>query len=165
MTNLGFMRAMRGLGIDVVQTKVGDRYVLEGMQSSGYRLGGEQSGHLISTDHATTGDGVLSAVLLLGAMVAQGQTLAELATVMERLPQVLINIRGVDKDALAGAQAVWDAVAMAESGLDGGGRVLLRQSGTEPIVRVMVEALTMAEAQMRAEALASVVRESLPAAG
>lgn len=165
MTNLGFIHAMAGLGIPVVQTKVGDRYVLEGMQSSGYRLGGEQSGHLISSDHATTGDGVLSAVLLLKAMVEQNGTLAELTSVMARLPQVLINVRGVDKDALEGAQAVWDAVATAESALDGSGRVLLRQSGTEPIVRVMVEAATMPEAQERAEALATVVRESLPAVG
>ncbi len=164
MTNLGFMQAMAGLGIEVVQTKVGDRYVLEAMQSTGFHLGGEQSGHLISTTHATTGDGVLSAVLLLKAMAEQDATLAELATVMTRLPQVMINVRGVDKTALDDAQAVWDAVAAAEAEMGDGGRVLLRPSGTEPIVRVMVEAGSMTEAQQRAESLADVVRTTLPAA-
>ncbi|HUG86202.1 MAG TPA: phosphoglucosamine mutase [Euzebya sp.] len=164
MTNLGFMHAMAGLGIDVIQTKVGDRYVLEALQSSGYRLGGEQSGHLIATDHATTGDGVLSAVLLLDAMVAQQATLTELTQVMERLPQVLINVTGVARDALPGATAVWDAVAKAEADLAGRGRVLLRPSGTEPIVRVMVEATTTDDAEAHADALAAVVRQTLPAA-
>lgn len=164
MTNLGFMQAMEGLGIDVLQAKVGDRYVLEEMQRSGYRLGGEQSGHLISTAHATTGDGVLSAVLLLRAMAEQDASLADLATIMTRLPQVMVNVRGVDKSALHGATAVWDAVAAAEADLGEAGRVLLRPSGTEPIVRVMVEASTMTEAQQRADALADVVRQALPAA-
>lgn len=164
MTNLGFMQAMEGLGIDVLQAKVGDRYVLEEMQRSGYRLGGEQSGHLISTAHATTGDGVLSAVLLLRAMAEQDASLADLATIMTRLPQVMVNVRGVDKSALDGATAVWDAVAAAEADLGEAGRVLLRPSGTEPIVRVMVEASTMTEAQQRADALADVVRQALPAA-
>lgn len=164
MTNLGFMQAMAGLGIDVIQTKVGDRYVLEGMQASGYRLGGEQSGHLISSDHATTGDGVLSAVLLLRAMVDQGASLADLAGVMDRLPQVLVNVSGVDRDALEGATAVWDAVAVVEKVLGDGGRVLLRPSGTEPLVRVMVEATTTADAELHAADLAEVVRRELPAA-
>ena len=164
MTNLGFLHAMEGLGIDVLQAKVGDRYVLEEMQRSGYRLGGEQSGHLISTAHATTGDGVLSAVLLLRAMAEQDASLADLAAIMTRLPQVMVNVRGVDKTALDGATAVWDAVAAAEAEMGEAGRVLLRPSGTEPIVRVMVEASTMTEAQQRADALADVVREALPAA-
>ena len=163
MTNLGFMHCMERLGIDVIQTKVGDRYVLEGMQASGYRLGGEQSGHLIASDHATTGDGVLSAVLLLRAMATQKASLAELASIMTRLPQTLVNVRGVDKDALEGATAVWDAVAAVERTLEGSGRVLLRSSGTEPIVRVMVEAASMVEARQHAEDLAEVVRERLPA--
>ena len=163
MTNLGFMHCMERLGIDVIQTKVGDRYVLEGMQASGYRLGGEQSGHLIASDHATTGDGVLSAVLLLRAMAAQKATLAELASIMTRLPQTLVNVRGVDKAALDEATAVWDAVAAVERTLEGSGRVLLRPSGTEPIVRVMVEASTMAEARRHADDLADVVRDRLPA--
>ncbi|MEO2105622.1 MAG: phosphoglucosamine mutase [Actinomycetota bacterium] len=163
MTNLGFMHCMERLGIDVIQTKVGDRYVLEGMQASGYRLGGEQSGHLIASDHATTGDGVLSAVLLLRAMAAQKATLAELASIMTRLPQTLVNVRGVDKAALDEATAVWDAVAAVERTLGGSGRVLLRPSGTEPIVRVMVEASTMAEARRHADDLADVVRDRLPA--
>ncbi len=164
MTNLGFRRAMAQLGIPVAITQVGDRYVLEEMQRTGYRLGGEQSGHLISAEHATTGDGVLSAVLLLAAMSRQGRTLAELAAIMTRLPQVLVNVRGVDKDQLEGATAVWDAVAAHEEALGDAGRVLLRKSGTEPIVRVMVEATSDAEAHERAEALADVVRQVLPAA-
>jgi phosphoglucosamine mutase len=162
MTNLGFMHAMARLGVEVVQTKVGDRYVLEGMQASGYRLGGEQSGHLISSDHATTGDGALSAVLLLKAMVEQSADLATLTQVMQRLPQVLVNIRGVDKGALDVATPVWDAVAAVERQLGDGGRVLLRPSGTEPLVRVMVEAETMRDAQAHADALADVVRHTLP---
>ncbi|WP_370326874.1 phosphoglucosamine mutase [Euzebya sp.] len=164
MTNLGFKRCMAELGIDVVETKVGDRYVLEHMLSSGYPLGGEQSGHLISTDHATTGDGVLSAVLLLSAMVDQGASLADLATIMTRLPQVLVNVAGVDKRALDDAAGVWDAVSAVEAELGDGGRVLLRPSGTEPIVRVMVEALTMDDARRHADDLADVVRRLLPAA-
>jgi phosphoglucosamine mutase len=164
MTNLGFRHAMAALGVEVAMTRVGDRYVLEEMQRTGYRLGGEQSGHLISSDHATTGDGVLSAVLLLAALRRAGATLAEAAEVMTRLPQVLLNVRGVDKDALDGAAAVWEAVAEVERALGDGGRVLLRPSGTEPIVRVMVEATTDAEARRRAEELARAVREHLPAA-
>jgi phosphoglucosamine mutase len=163
MTNLGFRRAMARLGIDVAITAVGDRYVLEEMQRTGYRLGGEQSGHLISADHATTGDGVLSAVLLLAAMARQQASLAELAAVMTRLPQVLVNVRGVDRDALEDAAPVWDAVAAAEAAMGDAGRVLLRPSGTEPIVRVMVEATTDAEAHRRADELADLVRSTLPA--
>lgn len=164
MTNLGFIQAMRRLDIDVVQTKVGDRYVLAGMQESGYRLGGEQSGHLISTRHATTGDGVLSAVLLLSAMAAQGSSLAECAAIMTKLPQVLVNVDGVDKAALEEATKVWDAVTAAEKELGADGRVLLRQSGTEPIVRVMVEATTIEAARSHADDLAEVVRAALPPA-
>lgn len=164
MTNLGFRRCMADLGIDVVTTKVGDRYVLEAMQAEGIPLGGEQSGHLISATHATTGDGVLSAVLLLAALHRKGVDLAEAASIMTRLPQVLINVRGVDKDRLDGADAVWAAVAAAEEAMGDGGRVLLRPSGTEPIVRVMVEAPTDEEAQKRADELADVVRGALPAA-
>ena len=164
MTNLGFMHAMERLDIPVIQTAVGDRYVLEGMHESGYILGGEQSGHLMASEYATTGDGVLSAVLLLAAMTEQGTSLADCSAVMTRLPQVLINVAGVDKSALEGATEVWDAVAAVEEELGDGGRVLLRQSGTEPIVRVMTEAQTAADAQAHAESLAGVVRSALPAA-
>jgi phosphoglucosamine mutase len=161
MTNLGFTRAMGRLGIEVIQTRVGDRYVLEVMREGGHPIGGEQSGHLILTDHTTTGDGVLSAVALLCAVRAAGRPLAELAQVMERLPQVLVNVRDVDKDGLADAAALWAAVDEEEAALDGDGRVLLRASGTEPVIRVMVEADTEERAAEVAERLAGVTREVL----
>lgn len=164
MSNLGFLQAMERLEIPVRTTAVGDRYVLEDMLKTGWVLGGEQSGHIIALDHATTGDGILSAVLLLSAMVKQGQPLEALAQVMTSLPQILINVKGVDKDALDGCAPVWEAVTHAEERLGRDGRVLLRKSGTEPLVRVMVEADTQERAQAEAEALAQVVRASLPAA-
>lgn len=163
MSNLGFLQAMERLEIPVRTTAVGDRYVLEDMLKTGWVLGGEQSGHIIALDHATTGDGILSAVLLLSAMVKQGQPLEALAQVMTSLPQILINVKGVDKDALDGCAPVWEAVTHAEERLGRDGRVLLRKSGTEPLVRVMVEADTQERAQAEAEALAQVVRASLPA--
>ena len=161
MTNLGFKRAMAGLGIEVIQTKVGDRYVLEAMLAGGHRLGGEQSGHLIFADHATTGDGVLTGVQLLSAMAATEQPLRELASVMQRLPQVLINVRGVDRARLDAAAAVWEAVRAAEARLGDDGRVLVRASGTEPMVRVMVEAPDEATARREADAIATAVRTEL----
>ncbi|CAN5651554.1 phosphoglucosamine mutase [soil metagenome] len=164
MSNLGFLQAMDRLGIDVIKTKVGDRYVLAAMQESGYQLGGEQSGHLISAAHATTGDAVLSAVLLLSAIAAQGKSLEQCASIMTKLPQVMINVSGVDKSALDGANKVWDAVAATEQELGDNGRVLLRPSGTEPIVRVMVEATTMDAAQSHAERLVDAVQAALPSA-
>jgi phosphoglucosamine mutase len=161
MTNLGFTRAMGRLGIAVEQTKVGDRYVLEAMRAGGHPLGGEQSGHLILARHATTGDGVLSAVALLDTVARDGRPLAEVATVMARLPQVLVNVGGVRKDDLPDATALWDAVAEAEAALGDAGRVLLRASGTEPVVRVMVEAETEDRAAAVAGRLADVTREVL----
>ncbi|MGH8885585.1 MAG: phosphoglucosamine mutase [Egibacteraceae bacterium] len=161
MTNLGFRQAMEGLGIEVIQTKVGDRYVLEAMRAGGYVLGGEQSGHLIFAEHATTGDGVLTAVQLLSAMVEERACLAELATVMRRLPQVLVNVRGVDRRGLDAADRLWSAVAEAEATLGNAGRILVRASGTEPIVRVMVEADSAERATEIAEGLASVAAEEL----
>lgn len=161
MTNLGFKRAMDGLGIEVVETKVGDRYVLEAMRERGLNLGGEQSGHLIDLDHATTGDGVLSAVRLLSVLRSTGATLAELSRVMARLPQVLVNVAGVDKDRLDAADAVWEAVRAEEARLGGGGRVLLRPSGTEPLVRVMAEAETLEDAQRAVDVIADAVRDHL----
>ena len=161
MTNLGFKRSMEELGIEVVETKVGDRYVLEAMRERGLNLGGEQSGHLIDLDHATTGDGVLSAVRLLSVVRSTGASLKELATVMGRLPQVLVNVRGVARERLPAADPVWEVVRGEEARLDGRGRVLLRPSGTEPLIRVMAEAETEADAQRAVDTIADAVRDHL----
>lgn len=161
MSNLGFQLAMAEHGLKLVTTSVGDRYVLEAMRSGGYSLGGEQSGHVVMSDHATTGDGVLTALMLMAAMAESGRSLAELTEVMTVLPQVLLNVRGVDKDALDGNSAIAEAVAQVEQELGSTGRVLLRKSGTEPLVRVMVEAGTEEEARRAAERLASIVGEQL----
>ena len=161
MSNLGFRIAMEEHGIDVVTTAVGDRYVLEEMRSAGYALGGEQSGHVVLLDRATTGDGVLTALALLDRMAETGTSLRDLAAVMTRLPQVLINVEGVDRSALAGNQVVQAAVDAVEASLGASGRVLLRPSGTEPLVRVMVEAPTADAARDAAEAIAAAVRSSL----
>jgi phosphoglucosamine mutase len=162
MSNLGLKIAMREAGIAMVETAVGDRYVLEAMRAQGFTLGGEQSGHVLMLDHATTGDGLLTGVHLLARMAQTGRPLAELASVVQRLPQVLINVSGVDRAGLASSDAVAAAVADSEANLADTGRVLLRPSGTEPLIRVMVEAATPEQAQSVAERLAQVVRESLP---
>ncbi|GAB4012907.1 phosphoglucosamine mutase [Nocardioides ultimimeridianus] len=161
MSNLGFVQAMTAAGLVVRQTAVGDRYVLEAMKAGGFSLGGEQSGHVILSDHATTGDGILTALQVLFRMVATGRTIADLAGVMTRLPQVLVNVAGVDKDRCAADEALAAAVGEAEASLGGRGRILLRPSGTEPLVRVMVEAPTAEQAQAVADDLALVVRERL----
>ncbi|MFC0360163.1 phosphoglucosamine mutase [Kytococcus schroeteri] len=161
MSNQGLVQAMEAAGIQVVRSKVGDRYVLEDMRAGGHTLGGEQSGHVILLDHGTTGDGVLTG-LMLAARVAETRTpLAELAACMQLLPQTLINVQGVDKERLEGDPTVAAAVAEVEAELGAGGRVLLRKSGTEPVVRVMVEAPTQDLAAARAEQLADVVRSAL----
>ena len=161
MSNLGFKLAMQQQGLTVVETGVGDRYVLEAMLAAGYNLGGEQSGHVLLLDHATTGDGVLTAAHLLSRVAATGASLAELAAVMQRLPQILINVPGVDKSRMPENEAIATAVRAADEKLGETGRVLLRPSGTEPLVRVMVEAATQAEAERFAEELAEVVRTEL----
>lgn len=161
MSNLGLIQAMRREGITVVQTAVGDRYVLEEMRAHGYSLGGEQSGHVIMLDHGTTGDGVLTALALAQRVVSSGKPLGELAAVMTRMPQVLINVRGVDKDRVGSDQRVKEAVSQAQAELGEDGRVLLRKSGTEPVVRVMVEADSQDRAQNFADQLVDVVREQL----
>ncbi len=161
MSNLGFKRALDDAGLKVVETAVGDRYVLEAMTEGGFNLGGEQSGHVILAEHATTGDGTLTALHLLARVAASGRSLADLAGVMTRFPQVLINVTGVDRSRLADATAVQDAVGSAEARLGATGRVLLRPSGTEPLVRVMVEAASHDEAQAVADELADVVRAEL----
>ncbi|MGL5928662.1 MAG: phosphoglucosamine mutase [Dermatophilaceae bacterium] len=161
MSNLGLIQAMQRHGIRVVQTGVGDRYVLEEMRSGGYALGGEQSGHVILLDHVTTGDGVLTGLMLAARVAQTGRPLRDLAAVMTRLPQVLVNVRGVDTARVDADTGVLDAVRVAEAALDGSGRVLLRKSGTEPVVRVMVEASTEESAQATAEHLAGVVKHRL----
>jgi phosphoglucosamine mutase len=161
MSNLGFVRAMTEAGIVVRQTAVGDRYVLEEMKAGGFTLGGEQSGHVIMSEHATTGDGILSALQVLDRMASTGSSVAELASVMVRLPQVLVNVPGVDKRRVDTDPALLAAVAEAEAELGDTGRVLLRSSGTEPLVRVMVEAATADQAATVAHRLADVVRERL----
>lgn len=161
MSNLGLLQAMEREGVTVVQTGVGDRYVLEAMRAGGHALGGEQSGHVILLDHGTTGDGVLTGLMLAARVAQTGRTLADLGAVMTRLPQVLVNVKGVDTSRVDGDTGVQDAVAQAQGVLDGTGRVLLRKSGTEPVVRVMVEAATEEEARATAERLAEVVRDRL----
>jgi phosphoglucosamine mutase len=161
MSNLGFKLAMEREGLRLVQTAVGDRYVLEEMKEQGYALGGEQSGHVIVLDHATTGDGTLTGLLLAARVAATGRRLADLAGVMERLPQVLINVKDVDKSRVKTSAELGIAVADAERALGTTGRVLLRPSGTEPLVRVMVEAADIEQARTVAGQLADVVKATL----
>jgi len=161
MSNLGLRRAMAEHGIRMVETAVGDRYVLEALGEQGLSLGGEQSGHVIMTKYATTGDGILTGLHLVAEMARTGKSLAELARVMTVYPQVLVNVRGVDHHALRDDVTIADAVTVAETALGDTGRVLLRPSGTEPMVRVMVEAEHQDTAQRIAQELADVVREQL----
>ncbi|MFE6776950.1 phosphoglucosamine mutase [Streptomyces sp. NPDC057702] len=161
MSNLGFKLAMEREGLSLVQTAVGDRYVLEEMKRSGFALGGEQSGHVIVLDHATTGDGTLTGLLLAARVAATGRSLADLVGVMERLPQILINVPDVDKSRVATSPEVRIAVTDAERELGATGRVLLRPSGTEPLVRVMVEAADIEHAGSVAGRLADVVKSAL----
>lgn len=161
MSNLGLLLAMRDAGIQTMQTAVGDRYVLEAMREGNYVLGGEQSGHIINANHATTGDGLLTALMLASKVARSGKQLSELASVVQRLPQILINVRGVDKAAAATDEGVAEAVRVAEDFLGDTGRVLLRPSGTEPVVRVMVEAATQDQADGVAHRIADVVKERL----
>jgi len=161
MSNLGFVQAMQEAGVTVLQTTVGDRYVLEAMRAGSFTLGGEQSGHVIMSDYATTGDGVLTAAHLAGRMAATGRPLADLAAVMTRLPQVLLNVPDVDKTRASTDPVLQGEIAAAAARLGDTGRVLLRESGTEPLVRVMVEAPTAQLAQEVAEHLAGVVRATL----
>ena len=161
MSNLGFMKAMKEADIKVVTTAVGDRYVLEEMLKSNYSLGGEQSGHLIMREFANTGDGILTALALAQEVAKSGKTLNELASAMARFPQVLINVKDVNKEKLDGSKAIKEAVSAAEESLGDKGRVLLRASGTEPLVRVMVEAQSDNLAKEIATSLAKVVEAEL----
>jgi len=161
MSNLGLHRLMEQHGIAIHQTKVGDRYVLEELELSGLTLGGEQSGHIILSEYQTTGDGILTGLQLAAEVVRSGKPLAELADQMTVFPQVLLNVSGVDHKKLDANAAIADAVAQAEALLGDTGRVLLRPSGTEPLVRVMVEALDKEQAKSIADSIAQVVREQL----
>ncbi|MDQ6727259.1 MAG: phosphoglucosamine mutase [Actinomycetota bacterium] len=160
MANLGFRQAMAGHGIELVETDVGDRYVLEEMERGGWALGGEQSGHIIFGDLLTTGDGVLTGLQVIDVMVRAGRSLADLAAVMVRLPQVLRNVPVGARGRLDGAGDVEVAVKSVQAELGERGRVLVRASGTEPVVRVMVEAMTEAEAEAASELLCAAVRRS-----
>jgi phosphoglucosamine mutase len=161
MANLGFEQAMRGLGISVIKTKVGDRYVLEQLQTSGAVLGGEQSGHIIFLEHNTTGDGLVTALQLAHAMRETGKPASELRQVMRRFPQVLVNVRVADKARLATSAVLADAVKEVEEELGESGRVLVRASGTEPVVRVMAEASEPEIAADVVDRLVEVVRAEL----
>ena len=161
MANLGFKLAMKREGLTVVETAVGDRYVLEAMRDGGHALGGEQSGHVLLLDHATTGDGVLTGLHLLARVAETGKPLGELAGVMRRLPQVLVNVKGVDKSRVGASPEIAAAVELAQGELGANGRVLLRPSGTESLVRVMVEAESHEIADAVAHRLADVVRSAL----
>jgi len=161
MSNLGFIRAMEKLGITVVTTAVGDRYVLERMQRENFVLGGEQSGHIIMRQFAQTGDGILTALHLMQEIVKSGKSLAENATLMARYPQVLVNVSGVNKNEISTNTALQSAVADITSKLGTSGRVLLRASGTEPLIRVMVEAESLEHATSYANELAALVKSEL----
>lgn len=161
MANLGFVRAMEDLGIAVKQTKVGDRYVLEEMLAGGFALGGEQSGHMILLDYNSTGDGLMTACQFLCAVRRSGRTVEDAIAIMKRFPQTLVNVRVRDKHALEGCVPVRDAVAAAEARMGSDGRVLVRTSGTEPVVRVMVEASRAEVARSCAESIAAVVEREL----
>src|SRR5690606_29349642 len=158
MSNQGLRIAMREAGIRLVETNVGDRYVLEELRASGLALGGEQSGHVIMPAYATTGDGILTGLHVMARMAATGRTLADLASVVTRLPQVLVNVPVADRAATASLPPVRAVVAEVEAELGDSGRVLLRPSGTEPLIRVMVEAPTTRAAQAAADRIAAVVQ-------
>jgi phosphoglucosamine mutase len=165
MTNLGFRLAMAERGIKCVETQVGDRYVLEALEEGAWSLGGEQSGHVIFRDLATTGDGLLTGLQVLDVVARSRRPLAELAAVMTRLPQVLRNVRVADRDGLDAAEPLWSEVRKAEAALGDRGRVLIRPSGTEPVVRVMVEAPTHAAAEDVAAHLTATVERCLGSSG
>jgi phosphoglucosamine mutase len=158
MSNFGFHRAMEEAGIEVAVTQVGDRYVIDEMRRRNWSLGGEQSGHIIASDFVGTGDGIAAALITMRELA--GAPLADAAP-MRKLPQTLVNVEVADRDAIAGAGAVWEAVEREAEGLEGRGRVLLRPSGTEPLVRVMVEAPSAEEAGAVCKRLVGVVRQEL----
>ncbi len=161
MSNLGFMKAMEQLDINVETTAVGDRYVLEKMLADDHVLGGEQSGHIIMRHYANTGDGILTALHLMQALKASGQELSELSKVMQRFPQELINVKGVAKEKLSTSEKIQSAIEAKQNQLGSSGRILVRASGTESLVRVMVEAETAETAEQIAQEIATLVRLEL----
>jgi phosphoglucosamine mutase len=161
MSNLGFVKALESINIKVEKTAVGDRYVLENMLANNHVLGGEQSGHIIMREHANTGDGVLTALQLMQVMASTKKSLADLASVMKRFPQVLVNVKGVDKSKLDTATKIAEAIALHEAALGNSGRVLVRASGTESLVRVMVEAEDLDQAEKIAADIAEIVKSEL----
>jgi phosphoglucosamine mutase len=161
MCNLGFRKAMDGRGIKLVETPVGDRYVIEAMREHGAAIGGEQSGHVIFADHSTTGDGLITGLRLLARMASTGKPLSELATIVEKFPQVLLNVRVERPGRVGDCLEVWEAVAKEEASLDGDGRILVRASGTEPVVRVMVEASDELTAGSAAGRIAEVIEREM----
>ena len=162
MSNLGFIKYMESQGINTEKTAVGDRYVLERMLEDGAVIGGEQSGHIIFLEHNTTGDGLVTALQLLAVLKRTGRTLTDLAGIMKKYPQVLVNVHSDNKAGLDDCQPIWDAVAAAEKELDGRGRILVRPSGTEPLVRVMAEAETHELTQRVVDDIVEVVKRELP---
>lgn len=161
MSNLGFYKAVEANGMKSAQTAVGDRYVMEEMRKNDFNLGGEQSGHIIFLDYTTTGDGLLSGIQLASILKATGKPLSELADEMKKFPQLLINVKVADKSKLNGNEAIKAAIDKVETELEGNGRVLVRPSGTEPLVRVMVEAPTEELCQKHAETIVEVVKQEL----
>lgn len=161
MSNFGLRKAMAENGIRMIETKVGDRYVLEALNAEGLALGGEQSGHVIMSEFATTGDGILTGLHLVAEMARTKKSMAELASVMTVFPQILINVRGVNHHGLHANEHITEAVTVAEAALGDTGRVLLRPSGTEPMIRVMVEAADQGTADRHATVLAEIVRKQL----
>ncbi|HWH18941.1 MAG TPA: phosphoglucosamine mutase, partial [Solirubrobacterales bacterium] len=158
MTNFGFHQAMEEAGIEVAITQVGDRYVIDEMLRREWKLGGEQSGHIIATDIVSTGDGTAAALLTMRML---GDSALADAPAMDKLPQRLVNVQVADRESLAGADAVWDQVGKESAALEGRGRVLLRPSGTEPLVRVMVEAPEADEADAVCDRLVALVEQEL----
>ena len=161
MSNLGFVNAMESDGIAVVKTAVGDRYVLENMLVNDYSLGGEQSGHVILREFSNTGDGLLTALQVMQVLAKSKKSLSELASKMQKYPQVLINVKGVKREKLAASNKISNYIAEQEKNLGGNGRILVRASGTESLIRVMVEAKEMQTAQKIAESIAELVRSEL----
>ncbi len=161
MSNLGFYKALEKQGIQSIPTKVGDRYVVEEMKKNGYNLGGEQSGHIIFLDHNTTGDGMLTGLQLVNILKQTKKPLSELAKEMPKYPQELVNIRVADKHNVTNNEKVKEVIAQVESEMNGNGRVLVRPSGTEPVVRVMVEAPTSEECEAYVNRIAKVVEEEM----